>query len=30
MANFALRLPNSTYEDLKKVAETEGVSINLS
>lgn len=28
MANFALRLPNSIYDDLKQVAEIEGVSMN--
>ncbi len=28
MTNFALRLPESTYEDLKSVAKMEGVSIN--
>ncbi|WP_151192718.1 Arc family DNA-binding protein [Cysteiniphilum sp. JM-1] len=28
MANFALRLPNSIYDDLKQVAEAEGVSMN--
>ncbi|WP_100550776.1 toxin-antitoxin system HicB family antitoxin [Caedibacter taeniospiralis] len=28
MANFALRLPNSIYDDLKQIAASEGVSMN--